>query len=118
MMKTQAKLFIGKERQAAPNVATLVKNMEGHPSTSGWDAVCSYDGTHLNNILAEQFKELHQIATVPMGSPEQPYRTSYTTFNVPHVTKGITMRQVNYTFGLDLPELQFSDADARAVLLM
>lgn len=117
-MERQIESFQENERKSAPDVATLVSKMKDHPSTSGWDAVCSYDGTSLNNILADQFKDLHQIATVAMGSQEQPYRTSYTTFKVPHVTKGITMTQVSYTFGLDLPRLQFSDADERAVLPM
>lgn len=106
------------ESKDALTVDTLVEKMKGHPSTSGWDAMCSYDGNILNKILADQFKELHQISTVPMGSQEQPYRTSYTTFNVPHSVKGLTMIQVNYTFDLDLPKLQFSNTDSKALLTM
>lgn len=100
------------------DVAQLVSKMKDHPSTSGWDAVCSYDGDKLNTILAEQFKSLHQILTISLGKPEEPYRTSFTSFNVPKVAKGLTMTQVDYAFGLDLPSLQFSSSDSRALLLM
>jgi hypothetical protein len=101
-----------------PDIPTLVSKMKDHPSTCGWDAMCSYDGDTLNGILAAQFKDLHQISTIVMGTPEDPYRTGFTTFNVPHMAKGLTMTQVNYKFGLDLPRLQFSNSDARAVLAM
>lgn len=101
-----------------PDLTTLVSKMKEHPCTSGWDAVCSYDGDKLNHILKDQFRDLHQISTITMGSPENPYRSSYTTFNVPHVAKGLTIMQVNYTFNLDLPGLQFDDADAKAILAM
>lgn len=100
------------------DVATLVSKMKDHPSTAGWDAVCSYDGDKLNAILAEQFKGLHQVLTISLGKPEAPYRTTFASFNVPHVAKGLTMTQVNYVFGLDLPSLQFSSSDARALLKM
>jgi hypothetical protein len=79
--------------------------------------VCSYDGDKLNKILADQFKDLHQISTITMGSPEAPYRSSCMGFTFKSV-KAVTMRQWNYIFNLDLPRLQFNDADAKAILVM
>ena len=101
-----------------PTLSELTDKMKDHPSTAGWDAVCSYDATKLNSILADQFKNLHQITTIDMGNAEIPYRSDYNSFNVPNVTKGVTLTQVSYAFKLDLPTLQFASSDSKAELDM
>ena len=97
---------------------TLVNKLQSHPSTAGWDAVCSYQADRLNSILADQFNNLPQISTIKLGDDANPYQSIYSTFHVSDEVKGIKITLASYTFALSAPTLQFSGANSDATLVM
>lgn len=95
--------------QAPESLEALVTSMKSHPSTTlGWDVICSYDETRLNDILLKQFQTIPTLTTIKLGDVEKPFHVIYTPISFGDIT-GMSMKIFNsFHFELQFPKLKFT----------
>jgi len=116
-------LMLAATSVAAPkNPDELAEIMTNHPSTEGWDVICSYNEVKLNEILQRQFERIDAVKQVILGGVDDPYHISYIHSHYPlpsggHLyTVGMYVSE-SYAFDLKIPVLQFNE-NGNALLTM
>lgn len=96
----------------------LASSMVGQSSTTcGWDVVCSYDRTKLNEILQVQFKNNNNLTNITLGDVDTPYSIEYSTMIFGNQNLLNMIINSTFIFNLNYPVLSFTD-DNHASLIM